>query len=65
VLQLSFAAGDGVDLNALYKHLNQGSAFCEFSPGQGQAVQSNRALLLGEAANHHFQNADSKRVDIL
>lgn len=35
VLQFAFSVCDTVDLDALYKHLDQGCTFGEFCPSQG------------------------------
>lgn len=63
--QFPFALRNLVYLNALDQYLNQRRAFRELRPGKREAVKSDRHVFLTVAADHEFENADAKRVDVL
>lgn len=64
MLQFSFSLCDAVDLNALNKHLDDRCALWEFSPCEWQAIQADAELLLWKTADHHLEQADTKRIHI-
>ena len=65
MLELTLAVRSRVNVDAFDEHLTKGSRLWEFSPGQGHTVQSDAALFLRNAANHHLKKTNSQRVDIL